>query len=134
MTLPASVVPELRGHVMRFAGPVYVFPAPEGGPLHAEYWRDTVWRPAGAPDRADTDASARSQTRGRCSPCRGAGVDAGEIARRAGHADPGFTLAATATSSPRSSATPLRKLHALRGRLRTTYGVLWPIAQATRDN
>ena len=35
MTLPASVVPELRGHVMRFAGPVYVFPAPEGGPLHA---------------------------------------------------------------------------------------------------
>ena len=27
---------------------VYVFPAPEGGPLHAEYWRDTVWRPAGA--------------------------------------------------------------------------------------
>src|SRR5437879_2260421 len=48
MTLAASVVPELRGHVMRFAGPVSVFTAPTGGPLHAEYWRDTVWRPAGA--------------------------------------------------------------------------------------
>jgi len=113
MTLPASVVAELRGHVMRYAGAVYVFPAPEGGPLHAEHWRATVWRPAVA--RAGlTRMRPHDLKHTGVALLAAAGVDAGEIARRAGHADPGFTLAVYGHLFPEGDRNAARKLDALR--------------------
>lgn len=90
ISLLASVVQELRAHLLRFAGEDYVFPAPAGGVLHAEDWRTAIWRPAVvkaglAPlrvhDLKHTGVALLAA----------AGADPGEIARRAGHSSVAFT-------------------------------------------
>jgi len=70
MTLPPSVVAELRVHVARFAASQYVFPAPNGGPLRAADWRKGVWRPGVeaarlAPLRPQAHRSRSARGRGR---------------------------------------------------------------------
>jgi integrase len=46
MSLPASIPADLAVHLERFAGEVYVFPAPNGRPLRPSVWRTSCWRPA----------------------------------------------------------------------------------------
>jgi len=90
MSLPSSEVADLADHLDYHAGDKYVFPSPDGSPLHAEDWRTSLWRPAVseaglAPllphDLKDTGVAFLAA----------AGVDPGEIARRAGHASVAFT-------------------------------------------
>src|SRR6202041_2767286 len=90
MTLPPSIVAELRLHATRFGGDAYVFTTPEHELLHSEQWRTNVWRPAVktaglAPlrphDLKHTGVALLAA----------AGVDPMEIARRAGHSSVAFT-------------------------------------------
>ena len=46
MSLPSSVVAELRLHVARYGGSPYVFTSRSCALLHAAEWRNFVWRPA----------------------------------------------------------------------------------------
>lgn len=91
MTIPASVMSELVVHLGRHAGRRYVFVDPNRGePLRAEAWRRKVWDPAIATaglaplrphDLKHTGVALLAA----------AGVDPGEIARRAGHSSVAFT-------------------------------------------
>ena len=91
MTLPPSIVAELRLHVARFSGSTYVFANGGHNPLGAEEWRTNVWRPAVAAaglaplrphDLKHTGVALLAA----------AGVDPMEIARRAGHSSVAFTF------------------------------------------
>jgi integrase len=91
MSLPASIRADLAVHLDRFAGEVYVFPAPDGGPLHPSLWRSTCWypavrsaglRPLRVHDLKHTGVALLIS----------AGVDPKEISRRVGHAAVAFTL------------------------------------------
>ncbi|MGB9112679.1 MAG: tyrosine-type recombinase/integrase [Acidimicrobiales bacterium] len=90
MTLPASVVSDLRLHVMQFGNVPYVFTTATGKLWSPEDWRHRVWRPAVkksglAPlrphDLKHTGVALLAA----------AGVDPSEIARRAGHSSVAFT-------------------------------------------
>ena len=90
MTLPSSVVAELRLHVARYGDSPYVFSTTSGKTWSAEDWRCRVWRPAVmqaglAPlrphDLKHTGVALLAA----------AGVDPSEIARRAGHSSVSFT-------------------------------------------
>jgi integrase len=113
MSLPATVMAELEDHLSRFAGQTYVFPWDDGGPLRAEEWRRRFWRPA--------------VTRAGLAPLRAhdlkhtgvallaaAGAGAAEIARRAGHTDPGFTLRTYGHLLPGVDRLAAERLDALR--------------------
>jgi integrase len=69
MTLPPSVVNDIRLHVVRNGASPYLFTARNGTLLHSETWRSCTWGPAVA----------------------ATGVDPLEIARRAGHSSVSFT-------------------------------------------
>jgi hypothetical protein len=91
---------------------VYVFPAPKGGPLHAEYWRATVWRPAVA--RAGlTPMRLHGLKHRRASSPRPAWTP-----RRSPDAPttptPGFTLAAYGHLFPEGDRNAASKLNVLR--------------------
>jgi integrase len=113
MTMPASVMAELDTHLSRFSGHPYMFPWDDGGPLRAEEWRRRFWRPAVATaglaplrphDLKHTGVALLAA----------AGAGAAEIARRAGHTDPGFTLRTYGHLLPGVDRLAAERLDALR--------------------
>ncbi len=117
MTLPPSVVAELRPHVARFGGSRYFFTATSGGLLRAQEWRVNVWRPAVAAaglaplrphDLKHTGVALLAA----------AGVDLMEIARRAGHSSVAFTYDRYGHLFPEANTRAAQKLELIRGGLR----------------
>ena len=90
MTLPPSVIDDLRAHLDRQPGCKYVFGPSGERPLIADDWRTHPWRravlatelsPLRLQDLKHTGVALLSL----------AGVDHSEIARRAGHSSVAFT-------------------------------------------
>jgi integrase len=90
MTLPSSVVADLRLHVARHCTSSHVFTTASGNIWSAEDWRCRVWRPAVKKagllplrphDLKHTGVALLAL----------AGIDPSEIARRAGHSSVSFT-------------------------------------------
>jgi integrase len=113
MTLPPSIVAELRLHVARFGGSHYVFTTTSGGLLRAEEWRVNVWRPAVAAaglaplrphDLKHTGVALLAA----------AGVDPMEIARRAGHSSGAFAFDRYGHLFPEADTGAAAKLDAIR--------------------
>ena len=113
MTLPPSIVTELRLHVTRFGGGPYVFTTPENQLWHAEDWRANVWRPA-------VEAAGLAPLRPHDLKHTGvallaaAGVDPMEIARRAGHSSVTFTYDRYGHLFPEADTMAAAKLDAIR--------------------
>jgi integrase len=122
MTLPPSVVAELRLHVLHFGGSRYVSPLQAAVLLRAQEWRVNVWRPA-------VEAAGLAPLRPHDLKHTGvallaaAGVDPLEIARRAGHSGVAFTCDCYGHLSSRR---PIRR----RPRSSTSCG--WAQARRTR--
>ena len=90
MSLPSSVVAELRLHVARYGGSPYVFTSRSCALLHAAEWRNFVWRPA--VNAAElTPLRPHDLKHTGVALLAAAGVDPSEIARRAGHSSVAFT-------------------------------------------
>lgn len=123
MTLPASVVSDLRLHVMQFGNSSYVFSTAAAKPWSPAEWRQRVWgravRKSGlAPlrphDLKDTGVALLAA----------AGVDPSEIARRAGHSSVAFTYDRYGHLFPEVDSVAASKLDSLRkSRLRATVEV-----------
>ncbi|MGH9291870.1 MAG: tyrosine-type recombinase/integrase [Acidimicrobiales bacterium] len=119
ITLPSSVVADLRLHVARFGSESHLFTTPNGLRWRAEDWRTRVWRPAVertglAPlrphDLKHTGVALLAA----------AGVDPSEIARRAGHTSVSFTYDRYGHLFPEIDHAAAAKLDAIRsGGLRT---------------
>jgi integrase len=114
MTIPPSIVAELRLHVTRFGGGTYVFTDADHELLHSEEWRTNVWRPAVvaaglAPlrphDLKHTGVALLTA----------AGVDPKEVARRAGHSSVAFTFDRYGHLFPEADTVAAAKLDAIRG-------------------
>jgi len=113
MTLPASVVADLRIHVAKFGGGSYVFTTPSGRPWHAEDWRVRVWRPA--VERAGlAPLQPHDLKHTGVALLAAAGVDPSEIARRAGHTSVAFTYDRYGHLFPEVDVGAAAKLNALR--------------------
>jgi integrase len=84
MSLPNVVMTAVEDHLDCFAGESYVFPWDDGGPLRAEEWRRTIWRPAVASTGLAPLRPHDLKHTG-VAFLIAAGVDPSEIARRAGH-------------------------------------------------
>jgi integrase len=113
MTLPPSVVADLRLHVVRYVNSSHVFSTATGGTWSAEDWRCRVWRPAVnktglAPlrphDLKHTGVALLAA----------AGVDPSEIARRAGHSSVSFTYDRYGHLFPEVDSGAAAKLDAIR--------------------
>jgi integrase len=113
MTLPASVMAELSNHLRQYAARIYVFPHPDDRSLRAQEWRRLIWRPAvfaaglgplRVHDLKHTGVALLAA----------AGVDPGEIARRAGHASVAFTYDRYGHLLPEVDKQAGAKLEALR--------------------
>jgi integrase len=105
MRLPPSLVDELASHVDQFSGTTYVFATPEGEVLHAEDWRTLYWRPA--VERAGlAPLRPHDLKHSGVAFLAAAGVDPGEIARRAGHASVASPTTATGISFRKSTSKP----------------------------
>lgn len=90
ISLPPSIVAELRLHVTRFGGESYLFTTPNGLLWRAEDWRTRIWRPA--VERAGLAPLRPHDLKHRgVALMAAAGVDPSEIARRAGHTSVVFT-------------------------------------------
>jgi len=113
MTLPPSIVTELRVHVTRFGGGSYVFATKDHELLHSEEWRTNVWRPA-------VEAAGLAPLRPHDLKHTGvallaaAGVDPMEIARRAGHSSVAFTYDRYGHLFPEADTMAAVKLEAIR--------------------
>lgn len=113
MTLPPSVVADLRLHMTRFGGSLYVFTTPDHEPWHAEDWRAKVWRPA-------VEAAGLAPLRPHDLKHTGvallaaAGIDPMEIARRAGHSSVAFTFDRYGHLFPEADTMAAEKLDAIR--------------------
>lgn len=90
MTLPASVIDDLNGHLQRQPGSKYVFGPSGERPLFADDWRTRAWRravlaadlhPLRPHDLKHTGVALLALV----------GVDPSEISRRAGHSSVAFT-------------------------------------------
>lgn len=114
MTLPPSVMAELTVHLGRYGGDRYVFPDPvRGGALRAEVWRRKIW-----------DAAVATSGVGPLRPhdlkhtgvalLAAAGVDPGEVARRAGHSSVAFTYDRYGHLFPEIDRQAAAKLEAVR--------------------
>lgn len=78
-------------HLERFAGGVYVFPAPDGGPLRPSVWRTSCWYPAVHAARLRPLCVHDLKHTG-VAFLISADVDPKGSSRRAGHASVAFTL------------------------------------------
>lgn len=115
ISLPPSVVTDLRRHLMGWAGPQYVFPAPAGGRLRAEDWRRVFWRPA--VERAGlVPLRPHDLKHTGVALLAAAGVDPSEIARRAGHSSVAFTYDRYGHLFPEVDRAAAAKLEAVRVR------------------
>ena len=90
MTLPSSVVADLRLHVARNGNSPYLFSTSSGKTWSAEDWRCRVWRPAVAQSGLAPLRPHDLKHTG-VALLAAAGVDPSEIARRAGHSRVSFT-------------------------------------------
>ena len=90
MTLPSSVVADLRLHVARYGNAPYVFSTAGGNTWSAEDWRCRVWRPAVKAAGLDPLRPHDLKHTG-VALLAAAGVDPSEIARRAGHSSVSLT-------------------------------------------
>jgi integrase len=113
MTLPASVVADLRLHVARFGNSSYVFSTASGNNWSAEDWRSRVWRPAVRRAHLDPLRPHDLKHTG-VALLAAAGVDPSEIARRAGHSSVAFTYDRYGHLFPEVDGGAARKLEALR--------------------
>jgi len=84
MTLPPSVVADLRIHVARYGNSPYVFSTVSGNTWSAEDWRYRVWRPA-VKEAGLAPMRPHDLKHTGVALLAAAGVDPSEIARRAGH-------------------------------------------------
>jgi integrase len=113
MTLPPSIVAELRLHVTRFGEGSYVFTTPEHELLHSEEWRTNVWRPAvAASGLAPLHPHDLKHTG--VALLAAAGVDPMESARRAGHSSVAFTYDRYGHLFPEADTMAAAKLDAIR--------------------
>jgi len=121
MTLPPSVLAEVRLHVTRHGGTDYVFTTPNHELRHVEEWRANVWRPAVAAaglaplrphDLKHTGAALLAA----------AGVDQMEIARRVGHSSVAFTLDRYGHLFPAADTMAATKLGGVRLARRPSFG------------
>lgn len=90
MTLPSSVVADLRLHVARYGDSPYVFSTASGKTWSAEDWRCRVWRPA-VKQSGLAPLRPHDPEHTGVALLAAAGVDPSEIARRAGHSSVSFT-------------------------------------------
>jgi integrase len=90
MTLPPSVVADLRLHVVRYGDSPYVFSTGSGRTWSAEDWRCRVWRPA-VKQSGLAPLRPHDLKHTGVALLAAAGVDPSEIARRAGHSSVSFT-------------------------------------------
>lgn len=122
MTLPPSVVAELRLHIARFGGSPYVFTTVDHEVLHAEDWRTNTWRPA-------VDATGLAPLRPYDLKHTGvallaaAGVDPMEIAQRAGHSSVAFTYERYGHLFPEADTMAAAKLDLVRSGTRGVYAL-----------
>ncbi len=117
MTLPPSIVSELRLHVTRFGGGSYVFTTPNHELLHSEEWRTNVWRPAVEAARLAPLRPHDLKHTG-VALLAAAGVDPMEIARRAGHSSVAFTYDRYGHLFPEADTRAAEKLEFIRGGVR----------------
>ena len=90
MSLPPSILADLRLHVARFGTERYLFTTPNGLRWRPEDWRTRVWRPA--VERAGlAPLRPHDLKHTGVALLAAAGVDPKEIARRAGHSSVAFT-------------------------------------------
>jgi integrase len=117
MRLPPSVVDELAGHLDRFSAVTYVFAAPEGEVIHAEDWRSLYLRPA-VVEAGLAPLRPHDRKHSGVAFLAAAGVDPGEIARRAGHASVAFTYDRYGHLLPEVDKLAATKLEAVRAATR----------------
>jgi integrase len=113
MTLPPSVVSDLRLHVARIGASPYLFTARNGALLHSETWRSGTWRPAVAATGLEPLRPHDLKHTG-VALLAAAGVDPLEIARRAGHSSVSFTYDRYGHLFPEIDGRAAVKLDALR--------------------